>query len=214
MTTDTIRTFFCFAYHEVTTAEQALALMTRIAPQTEVVFLQDSAKAVSAPVKRAVEARNGEVMRFRTSGPWNKLWKFIQGIEIQQHVTGKYREAGELCFISMIPSAEIHAAMKRHRVIANVTNRELFWIKSLAFDESHDEIIAMTLNSEMGYLTDKTYKDLTTLEAFELTAFEGLRFMRPCHDVQTCSSIMATYAPPKPKGELYIAPAPLMALPA
>lgn len=202
-----IRTFFCIAYNEVNTVEEAMAMISRLQPKTEVILLQDSAKPASAALKRAVDATKGQVLRIRTSGVWNKLWKTIQLIELERTLSGKYCEAGEVHFISLIPAAEIHAAMKRHRVVANITNREAFWLKTLPFGEDHDDIIAMTLNTEMGYVTDKRYNDLSAFEAFELSAFEGLRFMRPCHDVQTCASIMAAYNPPARKGEKVPTPA-------
>ena len=186
-----IRTFFSFAFHEATSVEHAMRLLNVIDPKTEVVLIQDSSKTASIPLKKLLDQRPNRVMRLRLSGPWNKLWKAMLDVEAQQILTGKYRKAGELCFISLIPATEIHASMKRHRTVAKITNREQFWLNTLKFGEDHDDIVADTLNNEMGYMTDVLYKSLTAQQAFDLSAFEGLRFMRPVHDVQTTSVILA-----------------------
>lgn len=208
-----VHTFFSYAFSAVTSAEKALELIKHIPAHAEIVLLQDSSKPTSPALKAAVEKSKGKHLKVRISGPWNNVWKAVQGIEIACIQRGEYRTPGSLWFISLIPVAEIHAALKRHRVVANLTNREEFWLKTLHFGEEQDEVIALTLSEHMGYITNTPYKDLTAQEAFDLTAFEGCRFLRPVHDIETCAQVMLGYAPQPRPGIAYNAPVPEMRAP-
>lgn len=190
-----VRSFFSYPFSAVATAEQALELIKHIPAHAEIILLQDSSKPTNPALKAAVEKSKGKQLKVRISGPWNNVWKAIQTIEIARVQRGEYCIAGSLWFISLISEADIHCSLKRHRAVANLTNREEFWLKTLHFGEDQDEVIAMTLNEQMGYVTSTAYKDLTAKEVFDLTAFEGCRFLRPVHDIETCAQVMLGYTP-------------------
>jgi hypothetical protein len=194
-----VHTFFSYPYSTCATAEKALELIKHIPAHAEIILLQDSGKPTNPALKAAVEKSKGKHLKVRISGPWNNVWKAVQAIEIARDRLGEYRTAGSLWFISLISEVEVHSALKRHRAVNCLTNREEFFLKTLHFGEDQDEVIAMTLNQQMGYVTNTHYKDLTAQQAFDLTSFEGCRFLRPVHDVETCAQVMLGYTPPMPR---------------
>jgi hypothetical protein len=185
-----VRSFFSYPFSAVSTAEQALELIKHIPAHAEIIVLQDSGKSVNPQLKAAVEKSKGKYLRVRVSGPWNNVWRAVQTIEVARVQRGEYCTAGSLWFISLIPVAEIYCSLKRHRAVANLTNREEYYLKTLKFGSEHDDLIMMTLTEQLGYLTSTQYKDLTVEQIFDLTAFEGQRFLRPVHDVETCAQVM------------------------
>lgn len=189
-----VHTFFSYAYSVKNSPEEALTFMAHIPANAEVIVLQDSGKPQHPALKKAVAATGGKILRVRTSGPWNNVWRFIQQVEQARDEGNRYRDGASIWFVSLIPTAEIAAALKRHRAVAKLTNREEFFLKTLRFGEENDEVIAMTLGQDVGYLTDRNYKDLSIPEVFDLSAFEGQRFLRPVHDVRTCALIMSKAA--------------------
>lgn len=198
MNNNTVRTFFNFAFNEKNTAAELLTLAKHLPAHAQIYVLQDSVKSVHPELKALAEQSGGKLLRIRTSGPWNNVWRLIQQLEIEM-IHGEHLETGSVWFLSLIPAVEIHNALKRHRAVSNLTNREAYFLSTLQFGAEHDELIAITLNQQMGYLTDQYYKDLSVKEVFDLTSFEGQRFLRPVHDVETCAQIMSHYIPPAPR---------------
>lgn len=194
MNNNGIRTFFNFPFNEAKTAAELLAIAARIPKHAKVYVLQDSNQSVHPHLKEITQNTGGRLLRIRTSGPWNNCWRVIQQIEAEA-MEGMHDAISSIWFLSLIPSTEIGCALKRHRTIHNLTNREAYFLATLRFGEEHDEIVALTLDEPMGYLTTSLYKDLTTQELFDLTSFEGQRFLRPVHDVDTCAQIMGHYTP-------------------
>lgn len=192
-------TFFSYPFNYAVNEEHAIRLLGVIPDTADVIMITDSnsrnseaARKLKKLVDERHDGQSGEMISLRTSGPWNKLWKTIYQIERWREDPEEplYTEAGQLWFISLVPPEVIHQALKRHRVIGNLTNTEQYFLATRKFGEEHDEIIAMTLNQPSGYMTTDLYKDLTVEEAFDLTSYEGLRFMRPVHDVDLCARIM------------------------
>lgn len=191
MDNNDVFSFFSYPFNYVKTPEQALAIMERIPMYTQIVFLQDSSKHVLPALKSELDKRLGDLFKIRTSGPWNRFFKrvsVLEGAVAAGEMGGG--DASDIWFISMVPPEEIFSVLKRHRVINNLTNREEYFLKTLPFGEEHDELIALTLESQMCYISDTDYKSLSVKQAFDLTSFEGCRFMRPVHDQHACALIM------------------------
>lgn len=194
MNNNGIYTFFNFPFNEAETAGDLLKIAARIPKHAKVYVLQDSNKSVHPELKQLTESTGGKLLRIRTSGPWNNCWRVIQQLEMEC-MMGMHSAISSIWFLSLIPSTEIGCALRRHRTVGHLTNREAYFLATLRFGEEHDELVAMTLDEPMGYLTSSLYKDLTTKELFDLTSFEGQRFLRPVHDVDTCAQIMGHYTP-------------------
>ena len=194
MNNNGIYTFFNFPFNEASTAGDLLKIAGRVPKHAKVYVLQDSNQSVHPVLKELTTRTGGKLLRIRTSGPWNSAWRLIQQLEMER-MMGMYEAISSIWFLSLIPSTEIACALKRHRTIGHVTNREAYFLSTLRFGEEHDELIAHTLNEPMGYLTSGLYKDLSNTEIFDLTSFEGQRFLRPVHDVDSCAQIMGYCSP-------------------
>lgn len=184
--------FFSYPLRHMSSPEEALAFIETIPMHAHIVLIQDSAKKVLPSLRAVIEKRCGEYVKIRPSGSWNKVWKMIAGLEDLRDNAPLpiYCDASDIWFISLLPLEEIFSALRRHRVIPQLTNREEYFLQTLEFGEKHDDIIAMTLNTQMCYLTDRDYKSLSIKEVFDLTAFEGCRFLKSVHDQQTAALIM------------------------
>lgn len=188
-----IHTFFCYPYTEVASVEEAKRVIASIPAHSRIVYLHETHKPLDRDLRKLIEddrGNDGRVVKLRQGGKWNCLWKLILEIEQLTNDVPAYSEPQAVWFISTLSAEAIAQAMRSHRTIPMVTNREQLWLDSESFGEECDEMLGMVLRSEMCYMTDRKYKDLSTQELFFLSAFEGLRFMAPCHDIHATAQIL------------------------
>lgn len=173
----------------VTSYEEAAEVVRQRHEFDEFFVIGDNSSKPSSNVSVAFKERNVRLFRIRPSGVWNVLLRAVGDVEVARH-SGQYPDATSLMFISLIPAADIAAALKRHRAIAHISSREMYWLDTLKFGEEYDDIIELTLRSMPSVPAPVMYCNLTVEQIFDLSGFEFTRFARPLHCVTSVTKML------------------------
>jgi hypothetical protein len=185
-------TFFGYPFNHYTSLEAAIALVKHVPRTSHIVLIRDSNKPLDKELKKVLTQRLGSMMAIRPSGPWNKLWREVAGIQIAVDQGDElFSPADGVWFLSELSPEVIFQAMKRHRTAHYISTREQYWLDTIHLGAEFDDVVAHGLENPYYGPTDRAYKTLSVEEAFNLTAFEGLRFMSPVDDVEA-SKLMKT----------------------
>lgn len=173
----------------VTSYDEALQVVNQRQEFDEFFVIGDNSSRPATHVVAGLKARNARTFRIRTSGPWNTLLRAMGDVEAARH-NGEYPAATSLMFISLIPAADMAAALKRHRAIAHLSSREMYWLDTLKYGVEHDDIIELTLRSMPSVPAPVMYSNLTVEQVFDLSGFEFTRFARPLHCVTSVTKML------------------------
>ncbi len=186
------RTLFSQPIVFVETFEQAVETVQAYSTAEEFFIISDNNRRPNAAENAVFRDRNATVFRIRPSGVWNTFLRQVGKVETAR-AAGGYPECHSLVFISLLPAAEIASALKRHRAVTNLSSREMYWLDTLKFGETYDDVIELSLRTMPNVPAPIHYKNLTVQQVFDLSGFEFSRFTRPVHCVKSVSNMMEAF---------------------
>jgi len=186
------RTLFSQPIVFVDSFEQAMETVQAYSAVEEFIIISDNTRRPADTCKNLFKQRNAQVFRIRPSGVWNTLLRSIGEVETAR-AKGGYPECHSLMFISLISPQDIASALKRHRAVANLSSREMFWLDTLKFGQENDDVIELALRTMPTVPAPVHYKNLTVQQVFDLSGFEFSRFTRPIHCVTSVTNMLEAY---------------------
>jgi len=177
-------TFFSQPIVFVESYEQAKDVVERMSSIKEFFILTDNSSRPSSAVNAVFKSRKGRVFRIRPSGSWNTLLRALGDVDADR-VKGGYGESTDLMFISLLTAHDVSSALKRHRAVAHLSCREMYFLDTISYPVSEDDSIDLALRCMPSIPAPVQYQHLTVEQRFALSGFEFARFMRPIHCVNS-----------------------------
>ena len=151
----------------------------------EFIVIADSGTKTPPNIVKLGKERNVQVIRIRSSGSWNSLYRRMAEIEKDRYNKVGYLEARDVMFLSFHSAHDISAGLKRHRTFNRLTCRELFYLNNVDDDYFPDEAFEKALAAMPNVATGVMYGDLNIEQRFKLSGFEFCRYLRPVHCPQS-----------------------------
>jgi hypothetical protein len=160
--------------------DDVIRIVKKMTSVKEFIVIGESGMKIPTEVTRLGKERNVKVVRIRSSGSWNSLYRLMHEVEMSKQ-KGGYSEASDLMFLTFHSAHAMSAAMKRHRAYARLTSRELYYLSVIDNMDISLDVIDHTLAMMPNVATSVNYIDLSVEQRFKLSAFEFCRYTRPVH---------------------------------
>lgn len=144
------------------------------------IVIAESGVKIPAAVTKLGKERNIQVVRIRSSGSWNSLYRLM----VEHENTRKgfmSAEDNDLVFLSFHSAHDISAGLKRHRTFNRLTCRELYFLNTIRDLDVPIHAIEGALSAMPNVATGVYYNNLSIEQCFTLSAFEFGRYIRPVH---------------------------------
>lgn len=182
-TTETIKSsvIFGFPIIFVDDLDTAYAAIDHVEGKFREFFLIGDSDHAKRPTK--LKDRPVTHFRIRSSGSWNSLFRKIGEIDSLRTEEGQYVDAFDLLIVSVHSAHDISSALKRHRAVNKITNREMHFLDTMDLPDNAAavETLHLAMDAMPSMPVPILYSNLSIEQRFSLTSFEFSRFTRPIH---------------------------------